>query len=47
VAAVAKLSAQEKGSYKPLEWSYWQSEPAKYEMTVQSNSELSNQNVLV
>jgi hypothetical protein len=28
VAAVAKLSAQEKGSYKPLEWSYWQSEPA-------------------
>jgi hypothetical protein len=46
VAAVAKLSAQEKGSYKSLlEWSYWQSEPAKYEMTVQSNSELSNQNV--
>ncbi|MFT5252196.1 MAG: succinate dehydrogenase flavin-adding protein (antitoxin of CptAB toxin-antitoxin module) [Flavobacteriales bacterium] len=46
VAAVAKLSAQEKGSYKSLlDWSYWQSEPAKYEMTVQSNSELSNQNV--
>jgi succinate dehydrogenase flavin-adding protein (antitoxin of CptAB toxin-antitoxin module) len=46
VAAVAKLSAQEKGSYKSLlDWSYWQSKPAKYEMTVQSNSELSNQNV--
>ncbi len=46
VAAVAKLSAQEKGSYKSLlEWSYWQSEPARYEMTVQSNSELINQNV--
>lgn len=46
VAAVAKLSAQEKGSYKSLlDWSYWQSEPAKYEMTVQSNSELNNQNV--
>ena len=46
VVAVAKLSAQEKGSYKSLlEWSYWQSEPAKYEMTVQTNSELINQNV--
>jgi hypothetical protein len=46
VVAVAKLSAQEKGSYKSLlEWSYWQSEPAKYEMTVQNNSELINQNV--
>jgi hypothetical protein len=36
---------QEKGSYKSLlEWSIPRT-GAKYEMTVQSNSELSNQNV--
>ena len=45
-AFAVKINAQDKGGYKSLlEWSYWQSEPAKYEMTVQNNSELINQNV--
>ena len=46
VAAVAQLSAQEKGSYKSLlDWSYWQSDPVKYEMSLETPSEVSGQNI--
>lgn len=48
VAAVTKLTAQEKkkGSYKNiLDWTYWQHEPAKYEMNFEKNPELSDQNI--
>jgi len=43
----AKLSAQNKGSYKRvLDWSYWQADPQKYEMSLENNPELQNENIL-
>lgn len=42
-----KLNAQSKGSYKRvLDWSYWQAEPQKYEMSLENNPELLNENIL-
>lgn len=41
-----KLNAQNKGSYKHiLDWTYWQAEPAKYEMNLEKNLESSDQNI--
>ncbi len=41
-----KLNAQNKGSYKHiLDWTYWETEPAKYEMDLENTSESSNQNI--
>ena len=46
VAMVTKLSAQENGGYKKvLDWTYWQHEPAKYEMNFEKNPESKDQNI--
>jgi hypothetical protein len=46
VAMATKLNAQNKGSYKQvLDWTYWQTEPVKYEMNLEENPEFSNQNI--
>jgi hypothetical protein len=46
VAMATKLNAQNKGNYKNiLDWSYWQTEPKKYEMNFERNPEFSNQNI--
>lgn len=46
VAAAAKLSAQDKGSYKHvLDWAYWQPESPKYEMNLVKSPESSDQNI--
>jgi hypothetical protein len=46
VAMATKLNAQNKGSYKHiLDWTYWETEPAKYEMDLENTSESSNQNI--
>lgn len=46
-AFATNLNAQKKGSYKKvLDWSYWQADPQKYEMSLEKNPELLNENIL-
>lgn len=46
-AFATNLNAQKKGSYKKvLDWGYWQAEKPEYEMSLEKNVELTNENIL-